>query len=71
MVPTSATSVVVPVIVVAASSAVAVSSGSRLTSGDVGICRTSSARNGNVLWFLVFHHGRSRSTNNWMYALLT
>ena len=70
MIPASATSVVGPVIVVPAFSTVAVSSASCLTSGNVRICRTSSARDGNVLRLLVFHHGRSRSTDNWMYTLL-
>ena len=70
MVPASATSVVGPMIVVPASSAVAASSASCLTSGNIRICRTSPTRDGNVLRFLVFYHGRSRSANNWMYALL-
>ena len=70
MIPTSATSVVVPVIVVTASSAVAVSSASCLTSGNIRICRTSPTRDGNVLWFLVFYHGCSCSADNRMYALL-
>ena len=68
--PASATSVVGPMIVVSASSAVAVSSASCLTSGNIRICRTSPTRDGNVLWFLVFYHGRSCSAGNWMYALL-
>ena len=70
MIPASATSVVGPVIVVPAFSTVAVSSASCLTSGNIRICRTSSTRDGNVLRFLVLYHGRSRSADNWMYALL-
>ena len=70
MVPTSATSVVVPVIVVPVSSAGAISLASWLTSGDIRICRTSPTRDGNVLWFLIFYHGCSCSADNWMYALL-
>ena len=70
MVPASATFIVGPLIVVTASSAGAVSTTSRLTSIDIRIFRTPSTRDGDVLWFLVLHHGNSCFTDSWMYTLL-
>ena len=69
MVATLATSIVGPSIIVAASSAGSVSTTSCLASSNVGICGTSPTRDGDVLLFLVLHHGGCCSTDNWMYLL--